>query len=109
MSPASSPSPIGQTQSVAPPDRQRSLEALHGDTFARLLDFLNSLDAAHIRYSLLHTRPDSVMIDVAVPGCRWEIEFMSDGSIEVERYQSAGDIETDEVILDDLLREFGDG
>jgi hypothetical protein len=32
----------------------------------RLLDLLNRLDAAHIFYKSDHTRPDSVMMDVAV-------------------------------------------
>jgi hypothetical protein len=32
------------------------------------------------------------MVLVAVPGERWEIEFMSDGSVEIEKFTSNGEI-----------------
>jgi hypothetical protein len=54
-----------------------------GGIFGRLLDLLNRLDTPPIYYKLDHTRPDSVMVDVAVPGWRWEIEFMADGSLDM--------------------------
>ena len=53
--------------------------------FGRLLDFLNRLDRAPVSYQLRHTRPDSVMIDISLPGWRWKVEFMVDGSIDIER------------------------
>jgi hypothetical protein len=59
-----------------------------GEVFGRLVDLLNRLDDAHIYYALLHTRVDSVMVDVSLPGSHWEIEFLTDGSIEVERLRS---------------------
>lgn len=61
--------------------------------FGRLLDFLNRLDAAHVHYTLLHTRPESVMVDISLPGWRWEVESMLDGSIEIERYESVAGVE----------------
>ena len=73
----------------------------------RLLD-LNRLDRAHIHYELAHTRPDSVMIDVAVPGWRWEIEFMADGSLDIERYRSVSGVENDSTLLEDLFRDSDD-
>jgi hypothetical protein len=73
--------------------------------FGRLLDFLNRLDAAHIYYTLGHTRPESVMVDIALPGWRWEIEFMLDGSTEVERYRSFAGVEDDPALLDELFAE----
>jgi hypothetical protein len=33
---------------------------------------------------------------VSIPGERWEIEFMTDGSVEVERFRSNGDIKGEE-------------
>jgi hypothetical protein len=60
------------------------------EVFGRLLDFLNRLDAAHVYYTLGHTRPESVMVDISLPGWRWEVEFMLDGSIEIERYKGYG-------------------
>jgi hypothetical protein len=76
-----------------------------GGTFGRLLDLLNRLDAAHIYYKMDHTRPDSVMVDVAVPGWRWEIEFMADGSLDIERYRSHSGVENDPTLIESLFRD----
>jgi hypothetical protein len=73
------------------------------DVFGRLLDFLNRLDAAHVHYTLGHTRPDSVMVDISLPGWRWEAEFMLDGSIEIERYQSVAGAEDQPQLLEELF------
>lgn len=59
---------------------------------SRLLQFLNKLDNANIHYTLAHYRFDAIMVDVSVPGQRWEIEFMADGTVEVEIYKSNGEI-----------------
>ncbi len=42
------------------------------EVFGQLLDFLNRLDTAHVHYALRHTRPESVMVDISLPGWRWE-------------------------------------
>jgi hypothetical protein len=34
------------------------------------------------------------MVDVAVPGQRWEVEFFADGSIEREVFESLNDVES---------------
>ena len=73
------------------------------EVFGRLLDFLNRLAAAHIHYTLGHTRPESLMVDISLPGWRWEVEFMLDGSIEIERYQSVAGVEEDPQLLEELL------
>jgi hypothetical protein len=46
---------------------------------------------------------DSVRIDVSVPGWRWEIEFMADGSIDIERYRSVAGVENDPKVIEDLF------
>jgi len=33
------------------------------------------------------------MVTVHVPGERWEIEFMEDGSLEIEKFKSDGKIQ----------------
>jgi hypothetical protein len=76
-----------------------------GEVFGRLLDFLNRLDAAHVHYTLAHTRPESVMVDISLPGWRWEVEFMADGSTEIERYRSVAGVDDDAGLLDELLTE----
>lgn len=30
------------------------------------------------------------MVDIAVPGARWEVEFFADGHVEVEIFRSNG-------------------
>jgi hypothetical protein len=47
------------------------------------------------------------MVSVAVPGERWEIEFLADGSVEVERFTSAGEIYGEEA-LDELFVLYSD-
>lgn len=76
---------------------------MEGGLYGRLLDFLNRLDRAHIFYKLDHTRPDSVVIDISLPGWRWEVEFMVDGSIDIERYRSVAGVENDPKLLDVLF------
>jgi hypothetical protein len=75
-------------------------EALSDVRLGSVLDVLNRLDGAHISYDLKHTRPDSLMADIAVPGWRWEVEFMSDGSLEIERFRSVAGVETDPSLLE---------
>jgi hypothetical protein len=74
-----------------------------GAVFGRLLDFLNRLDQANVWYRLVHTRPESVMVDIALPGWRWEVEFMADGAVEIERYQSLAGVEDQPELLDELF------
>jgi len=71
-----------------------------------LITFLNELERNSIYYRLNKIR-DSILVEVVVPGQRWEIEFMSDGTIEVEKFISNGDI-LDERELNVLLRDFSD-
>ena len=57
----------------------------------RLLDFLNKLEENHIYYRLNKVR-DAIMVEVAIPGERWEVEFLRDGSIEVEKFITTAEI-----------------
>jgi hypothetical protein len=60
--------------------------------FGKLTMLLKRLDQAHIHYTLASHREDAIMVLVTVPGERWEIEFLGDGSVEVERFLSNGEI-----------------
>ncbi len=71
-----------------------------------LLRFLDQLELAKIAYRLERIR-DSIMVVVAVPGERWEVEFFDDGQVEIERFFSTGTIEGDDV-LDRLVTEHSD-
>ena len=68
------------------------------DQFTRLLEFLERLDAAKISYTMRHSRDDAMMIIAFAPGEYWEIEFLKDGDIEIERYRSDGHIEDDSML-----------
>lgn len=72
-----------------------------------LLDFLNSLEDKKIDYKLNKIRNESIMVEVAVPGERWEVEFMDDGMIEIEKFKSDGDF-YDGKELDYLFENFID-
>jgi hypothetical protein len=72
-----------------------------------ILRFLQRLREVGIHYSLEHHREEAVMVLVAVPGERWEVEFFADGTVEIEVFVSTGSIEGPEE-LDRLWRDFSD-
>jgi hypothetical protein len=47
------------------------------------------------------------MVSITVPGERWEVEFLDNGSVEVEKFVSAGGI-TDANSLTELFKRFSD-
>jgi hypothetical protein len=55
-------------------------------------DLLRRLRAAGIHPRVDSIRDDALMVDVALPGQLWEIEFFPDGEIEFERFTSDGKI-----------------
>lgn len=70
----------------------------------KLLDFLNRLEENHIYYRLNKVR-DAILVEIAVPGQRWEVEFFRDGTIDVEKFITTGEI-TGASALDDLFNQF---
>ncbi|MDF5736838.1 MULTISPECIES: hypothetical protein [unclassified Nostoc] len=70
----------------------------HG--FGKLVTFLNQLEQEKINYTLAHQRDETIMVNVAVAGERWEVEFFEDGSVEVERFVSSGEINGEEVFTE---------
>jgi hypothetical protein len=62
-----------------------------------LLDFLSKLEEHNIYYRLNKVR-DAILVEIAVPGQRWEVEFFRDGSIEVENFLTTGEIEGPSVL-----------
>jgi hypothetical protein len=55
-----------------------------------MLDFLNRLRNAHIHHRIEQISATGLMITACIPGERWEIEFMADGSVEMERFEVVG-------------------
>jgi hypothetical protein len=58
----------------------------------KLLDFLAELDRRRIGYRLDRVRDDAILVHLAQPGRRWEVEFFANGSVEVEGFVSAGGV-----------------
>ena len=80
---------------------------MNTNLFAKMLAFLRKLERARIAYELRHSRDDAIMVRINVPGERWEVEFLEDGDIDVERFRSDGQID-DETALEDLFDRFSD-
>ncbi len=57
----------------------------------KILEFLEKLDEKKIYYKLNKVR-DAIMVEIAIPGERWEVEFFANGNIEVEKFISQGEI-----------------
>lgn len=73
-----------------------------------LIHFLNKLEEKKIYYKLDKIREESILVEIVVPGQRWEVEFMEDSSIEIEKFISDRDDLYDERELDVLFRDFSD-
>lgn len=72
-----------------------------------LTSFLRRLEQGKIHYRLDTIRDACILVDVAVPGERWEIEFSDDGSVEIEVFKSDGKVR-DRGALDELFARFSD-
>jgi hypothetical protein len=80
------------------------------DVYRDFLALLRRLQEAKIAYRLRHSRDDALMIQVSVPGERWEIEYVDYGDevhVEIERFRSDGHID-DESALKELFAKFSD-
>jgi len=71
-----------------------------------LIEFLRKLEERKIHFRLDKIR-DSVLVEIAVPGQHWEVEFMADGSVEIEKYISTGCIH-DRSELEVFFNDFSD-
>jgi hypothetical protein len=74
---------------------------------ASLYTLLERLRAAEIHYRMRDDREGAVSNDVAVPGERWEIDLLGDGTIEIEVFRSDGTIH-DGGKLEDLFQRFAE-
>lgn len=75
------------------------------DAFRQVLQLLDRLREAKIWYRLGQSRDEAIMVEVRVPGERWEIEFVDyddEVQVEIERFKSSGEI-FDEGALEELF------
>lgn len=76
---------------------------MNGNPLQALLDFLLALEERKIFHRLSRVRAEALMVEVAIPGERWEVEFFADGTVETERFVSEGMVRSDPSLLDELL------
>lgn len=76
------------------------------NSLQKLLDFLSDLDAHKIFFKLARNRPEAIMVEIVVPGERWEVEFFADGNIDVEVFGPSPGIIGGEAELRRLFDEF---
>lgn len=72
------------------------------------IHFLNKLEEKKIFYKLDKIRDESILVDIVIPGQRWEVEFMDDHTIEIEKFISNDNGLYDETELELLFRDFSD-
>lgn len=72
------------------------------------IHFLNKLEEKKIYYKLDKIRNESILVEIVMPGQRWEVEFMEDSSIEIEKFISDSDGLYDERELEVLFMDFSD-
>jgi len=77
------------------------------DGFQRLLTFTERLKRAKIHQRLDQVRAEGIMVQIAVPRERWKVEFMVDGSAEVERFHSNGQL-AGSAAFEELFARFSD-
>lgn len=61
------------------------------DYFNRLIIFLDELEQNKIYYDIKKIR-DGLLVEIVVPGERWEVEYLSTGEIIIEKFKSDGTI-----------------
>jgi predicted RNase H-like nuclease len=65
------------------------------DQLEQLTRFLSALDASATHYTLGAHRPDGITVTVTASGNeRWEVEFRTDGSVEIERFRRTGGVDS---------------
>jgi hypothetical protein len=80
---------------------------MSSDRFDKLLNFIRRLEQAKIYHQIASHREDAISVLVTVPGQRWEVDFLADGDVDVERFVSTGDID-DESALEELFERFAE-
>ena len=73
--------------------------------YQSFLDLCAELDRRQVRYDIGSVRDRALMVRVAVPGERWELEVFDNGTIELERFVSQG-VESDQDATSKLLAYF---
>ena len=63
-----------------------------------LIDFLDKLEERGIYYRLSKNNTEYIMVEVSLPGERWEVEFSLD-DIRIEKFRSGGLFDASEIAV----------
>ncbi|VAV95932.1 hypothetical protein MNBD_ACTINO02-1319 [hydrothermal vent metagenome] len=76
-------------------------------TLSEVLAVIAEPERRSASYRISVVRPDALMVEIAVLGERWEVEFQASDDIEVERFRSPGNIDGADSFSDlwELLQE----
>jgi hypothetical protein len=77
------------------------------DGLQRMLKFLNKLDDKNIHYFLSKYSPDGITATLTLVTMRIEVEFTPD-EMRFSIFKGNEDVLTDEKLLYDLLKQFGE-
>lgn len=77
------------------------------DRFEELMEFVHRLEQSRISFRLAKHLEDAICVEVHVPGERWEVDFLEDGEVYVERFRSDGHID-DESAFAELFAKFAE-
>jgi hypothetical protein len=69
-----------------------------------VLRFCVALNERRASYKLSVDRPEAIRVTLDIPGERWEIDFLLDGHIELERYVGQGVVDAGPAELEAALR-----
>lgn len=78
----------------------------NANTIQEIVAFLGKLSDNGIYSRLAANRADAISIEVTVPDERWEIDFLEDGTIEIEVFKSIGMFGSEK--LQELFDNFSD-
>jgi hypothetical protein len=86
---------------------QNLLTNLPRNSLENLLEFLRKLDRHKIFFRLSRPRDEAIMVEIVVPGERWEVEFFADGHTEIEIFGPSSGV-INEANLERLWTQFSD-
>jgi hypothetical protein len=84
-----------------------SEQKMGNDGLKRMLDFLNFLEDKNISYFISKFSPDGLTVTMTLVTVRVEVEFTPQ-EMKFSYFKGTEDVETDEKILYDLIKQYGE-
>jgi len=77
---------------------------MNQDRFDKVLAFLRRLTDAKISHQVADHREDAISVIAYAPGEYWEVDFLGDGGVDVERFVSNGHIDDESALAELFMR-----